>query len=264
VSASPLERFLQIFGTVADSVKTDIERLLDNYKVDTVEAELLPYIDWLIGWPTNFELPEGKRRKETLNAVSLYKRKGRADAITAFVESVAEWDVTAHEGWRYVMFSNDTRCTTPDVGSVDVGLIGTIGDELKYTPTQENWHCLNGLVLVLEPVGDVSDELTRITINKIDRIVPDELKTSWAKIAVILRPPTILETIVPMGEDFFAETLNYIETLGAPEESASGTWGPGILLMVSNVAARTTNTTTVRTHHEALGYAGTPPPAPYP
>jgi phage tail-like protein len=264
MAASQLERFLRIFGTVADSVKTDIERMLDNYKVDTVEAELLPYIDRLIGWPTNFELPEGKRRKETLNAVALYKRKGRADAIEAFVEAVAEWDVTTYEGWRYVMFSNDTRCTTPDMPSLDVGLIGTVSDELKYTPTQDNWHCLNGLVLVLEPVGDVTSELTSITINKIDRIVPGELKTSWAKIAIFLRPPVILESIAPPVEEHVEETINYIETLMPPEEESFALWGPGILLMVSNVAARTTNTIGVRTHHEALGYAGASPPPPYP
>lgn len=262
MAASPLERFLQIFGVTSDSVKTDIERLLDNYKVDTVEAELIPYIDALIGWPTNFELPEGKRRKETLNAVALYRRKGRADAIEAFVEAVAEWDVTTYEGWRYVMFSNDTRCTTPDVGSVDVGKIGTVEDELKYTPTQENWHCLNGLVLVLEPVGDVTDELTRITVNKIERIVP-ELKTSWAKIAIVLRPPITVES-VSVPEEVTTEQLNYIETMTPPEELATGTWGAGILIMVSNVAARTTNTITVVTHHEALGYAGPPPPPAYP
>ena len=114
----PLERFLSLFGTVFDSIKTDIERLLDNYDVADVQIELLPYIDALIGWDTNFELTGGQRRLETLNAVNLYKRKGRPDATETFVENIANWDVTLHEGWHHVFFSNTESCKTPIPASV--------------------------------------------------------------------------------------------------------------------------------------------------
>lgn len=260
--AAPLERFLGIFGVVSDSIKTDIERMLDNYKVDTVEAELIPYIDALIYWPTNFELPETQRRKETLNAVPLYRRKGRADCIEAFVEQVAEWDVTTHEGWRYVMFSNDPRCTTPNTATLDASEIGTVDDELKYTPTQQNWHCLNGLVLVLTPVGDISAELTAITIGKIDRVVPF-LKASWAKIAIFVSPPRVDEEIGVVTEEW-DQTVNYVETVGVPEEETVSLWGAGMLILTTNTLGRTTNTITVVTPHSDLGYAGPPPPPPYP
>lgn len=262
----PLERFLSIFGTVFDSTKTEVERLLDNYDVANVQLELLPYIDALIGWETNFELSGSRRRGETLNAVSLYKRKGRPDAIEAFVENIADWDTTLHEGWRYVFFSNDTRCTTPIPSAVNVGLVGTPGDELKYTPTQEDFHSTNGLLVELAPVTAVTEEIAGITLQKIDRLLP-RFVPSWANLNTLLNMPVTEETIgVPVEEfdegDF--DSLRFEPPFYLTVEDDDLTvWGAGILLMVSNEVTRTANTASVKTHHSGVGYAGTAPPPAY-
>lgn len=261
--SGPLERFLLIFGTVLDGFKTEIERLLDNYEVESVDAALIPYIDALIGWPTNFDLPELKRREETLNALSIYRLKGGAGALTALVENIADWDTTVHEGWRFVFFSNSSRCLTPTTG-VPVGVIGTPDDELKYTPTQDNWHGLNGLLLEIEPIAGVTDEITSITSRKIARLAPT-FAASWANLGLLLHPATSEETVAAPTDYALPYTIEAIEVeseVSAPSEVSTATWS-GILLLVSNATNRVTNTIGVKVAHANLGYSGAAPPAPY-
>lgn len=263
--AGPLERFLQIFGALFDSLKTEADLVLSSYDVAEVDVKYIPYIDALIGWPTNFDLNANKRRQETLRAVSLYKTKGRDLTAEAFIEGVADWDATTFQGWKYVMFSNDPRCTTPEPATVPIGLIGTDQDVLKYTPDTTNWHNVNGVLIKLEPVSGITDELVSITVRKIARIVPD-LLSSWAQLSLLLSPPASEESVPVMLEEEIGPvpilTLSP-ELVETPAEVHSAIGG-GYALMVSNEASRTTNNHLVRVHHAELGYAGPPPPSPYP
>lgn len=261
--ANDLERFTAIFGSVFDSMKTEVERLLGNYQVEDCDSSLLPYIDALLGWPTNFDLDERHRRQETLAAVTLWKRKGRKDALTAFVEGIANWNASAHDGWPFVMMSNTARCTTPVPATVQHSYMGTLLDTLFYTPTQQSWHCLNGMVLRMEPIAGITPELSSITMAKIEREAP-KLIASWALLGMIVVLLDEEEVDSIPAEDSPDALYNYEGAVVSPGEVYADTWGPETLLMVSNESSRTSNNVHVRTHHAGLGYAGPPPPAPYP
>jgi len=104
-------------GGVLASVCNSIGRILDSfrYRVDMqfetgydphrVDAALLPYIDQLIGWPTNFELPENLRRRETANATRLFQSKGSLTGIEDLIENVLGWSATLVYGVNHVLHS---------------------------------------------------------------------------------------------------------------------------------------------------------------
>lgn len=263
----PLETFWMILGRVYDSLKTDADQILRVYDVDRVDAAYLEYVDGLLGWPTNFDLGEQARRRETLNAVNLFKLKGRPRAVESFIEGVTLWDASVSQGWRRVMFTNDPSCTTPDPSTVSVPAIDTASDELFYTPTQENWKCLNGWGVTLVPVEGLTAELAAISIAKVKRVAPELLLPSWVTLSMMVQMPTDEEEVAAVSaEATWASVLSLateeVDALAA--ELYTDTWGAMVSLMVTNTASRLGNVATTRLHHPALAYAGPTPPSPYP
>lgn len=99
-----LFRFLQVLGKPLDELAERLQRFLDTkYDPSSVDAAFLPYIDHLLGWPTNFELSEPRRRFETASAVAIYKSKGANDALEAALQNITGWDTELEEGYRYVL-----------------------------------------------------------------------------------------------------------------------------------------------------------------
>jgi phage tail-like protein len=104
-----LYRLYQVFGRVFDLLKEDLDQILEKtFDVDEVDASLLPYIDWLLGWPTNFELDEIKRRIETKNASVLWKAKGTKDALELAIQTITGWNVEVIEGYPWVITAANT------------------------------------------------------------------------------------------------------------------------------------------------------------
>lgn len=103
-------RLLQAVGRIFDQVDEELDQKLRTfYNVEEVDAAFLPYIDWLLGWPTNYELSEIKRRVETLNVTTLWKAKGTVAALELVLQTVTGWDIETVEGWKWVKYSYDTR-----------------------------------------------------------------------------------------------------------------------------------------------------------
>lgn len=103
-----LQRLLQAFGRMFDEVRESAYRILrKRYDVETVDAALIPYIDWLLAWPTNYELSETYRRIETRQAATLWKSKGTASALELVLQTVTGWDVEVTEGWKWSLRSWD-------------------------------------------------------------------------------------------------------------------------------------------------------------
>lgn len=190
---STTKRTFQAIGRILDSLKEDIEQHREHgYDIDTVDFQILPYIDWLIGWPTNFELSEGNRRKETIQATALWQAKGTINSLELALQTVTGWNVNIFEGWKWVAHTSkeaplDAAVVPPDwnpptdgdwaalVGSVPAMttvdstdpklavFIGTPRDVNVYTPSTEDvsnagvgwpWQNLNGLAVELTEVFD--------------------------------------------------------------------------------------------------------------
>ena len=71
-----LYRLCQIFGKPLDEIKERLDQFsAKRFDPNEVDAAFIPYIDNLLGWPTNFELSEGRRRYETGDAINVWKAK---------------------------------------------------------------------------------------------------------------------------------------------------------------------------------------------
>ena len=94
----------QILGKTLDEYKQQLDRFSDTmFDFDNVDAHLIPYIDQLLGWPTNFELSELRRRKETSNAITLWKNKGTALNVEFAAQTLTGWNTEIVEGYNYVL-----------------------------------------------------------------------------------------------------------------------------------------------------------------
>ena len=99
-----LSRLCQIFGRVFDEVQDRLNQIdKKRFLPMEVDASIIPYIDHLLGWPTNFELSELKRRRETLNALELWKAKGTNDALELALQELTGWDIELTNGYEYVL-----------------------------------------------------------------------------------------------------------------------------------------------------------------
>lgn len=102
-----------------------------------VDAAFIPYIDGLLGWPTNFELRETRRRSETEDAVNVWKAKGTNDAFELVLQRLTGWNVDLYEGYNYVVTTATAEdaldANTPPVGwnpQVD----GVWADQVNASP----------------------------------------------------------------------------------------------------------------------------------
>ena len=83
-----LERFLSIFETVFTGLESTIERISDVFDPETTPKE---FLDWLAQWldlGLEEEWPADVKRRLIGQASSLYRRKGRPDALADFIEIV--------------------------------------------------------------------------------------------------------------------------------------------------------------------------------
>lgn len=206
-------RFFQILGRMLDQVQEEIDVLKSRrFDVDACDFQELAYIDWLLAWPTNFELSEAARRRETEQAADLWKAKGTIDSLELAIQTVTGWNVNVVEGWPWVARTYDGEPihdaasppaawnpatdgdwaelvekqpsvmrlfdTTPEFRA-DTGLPG---DQKMYLPDNtvyvENsgvgwwWQNPNGVLIVLEPVEDSAFALTETIVAKVARIAP--------------------------------------------------------------------------------------------
>lgn len=99
-----LNKLSQIFGRAFDEIKDRLSQFENKrFLPMEVDASIIPYIDHLIGWPTNFELGELRRRKETLNAIDLWKSKGTNDSFELALQDLTGWDIELTNGYQYVI-----------------------------------------------------------------------------------------------------------------------------------------------------------------
>ena len=138
-----LYRFLQVLGKPLDELSERLQRFLDTkHNPASVDAAFLPYIDHLLGWPTNFELSEPRRRFETSTAVSVWKSKGANDALEVTLQNITGWDAELEEGYKYVL----TTATAEDVLDASTPPTGWVESEDGVWADFVNGQAFNGTV----------------------------------------------------------------------------------------------------------------------
>jgi hypothetical protein len=105
-----------------------------------VDAAFIPYIDQLLGWPTNFELGELRRRRETLNAISLWKAKGTNNAFELALQELTGWNIELYKGYDYVI----TTATVEDTLDANTAPTGWVVAEDGVWADQVNDIVFNG------------------------------------------------------------------------------------------------------------------------
>jgi hypothetical protein len=238
------ERFYQILGRMFDQIKEEIEflkRIKSN--VDDMDFQDLSYTDWLLGWPTNFELREEKRRIETKQAPALWKAKGTIDSLELALQTVTGWNVTIYEGWKWVATTYNNELIldpasppagwNPATDGVWADLVDTVpsatrvfdtatdfrtntgfpGDKKTYLPSNEIvtenggvgwwWQNPNGILVLLEPASGADITLTEVIVAKVARLAP-MFALHYAAFTIAIRTEHT-EEWQPLGADLVTE-----------------------------------------------------------
>lgn len=136
-----LYKLSQIFGRVIDEVSERLDQFSQKrFLPMEVDAAFIPYIDQLLGWPTNFELGELRRRRETLNAISLWKAKGTNNAFELALQELTGWNIELHKGYDYVI----TTATVEDTLDANTPPSGWVEAEDGVWADQVNDIVFNG------------------------------------------------------------------------------------------------------------------------
>jgi hypothetical protein len=201
---STLYKLLQVFGKSFDEFKARMDKFnREKYKIDMVDAAYIPYIDQLLGWPTNYELSELRRREETGNAISVWKGKGAGDALELVLQNLLEWDVEIIQARDYVVTTatgdealvgqpaptgwdnnvdgswNQYRDSLPFNGTVDLSgrvvLRGGINDNFRVMadmPKKAWKNPFEFIVQLINPISGGKPLLGGLIRDKLDRIMP--------------------------------------------------------------------------------------------
>jgi len=112
---SPLRALLQVIGEQVAVVEDDIDRLYDNWFIETCEDWVVPYIADLIGYrevhdagePVPFETASGHRlnrilipRREVANTLRYRRRRGTLAMLELLAHDVAGWPARAVEFYQ--------------------------------------------------------------------------------------------------------------------------------------------------------------------
>ena len=195
-----LHKLCRIIGRAFDEASDRLDLFQETrYLPDRVDAALLPYIDHLLGWPTNFELSEKSRRDETGNILDLWRSKGTTQSLELALQETLGWSINLYYGYEYTLSTATAEdainpLNPPDGWSEAVDGVwsdivsnrpfnGTMSTAHTYTPDSEGssirtlynntgWHNIYGLLIELvSPV--VSDALSStLARDKIMRIMP--------------------------------------------------------------------------------------------
>lgn len=124
----PLRALLSVVSTEVDVIERDIERLYDNWFIETCEEWTVPYIGDLVGHdpvvPSNGDVTDPHvqerncwlfPRREIANIVRYRRRKGTLPVLEDLSRDIAGWPALAREARRQVAAMVDVRALTATV-----------------------------------------------------------------------------------------------------------------------------------------------------
>ena len=199
-----LHKLCKSIGRSFDEVQERLDQYKSSrYNIDTVDAAFIPYIDQMLGWPTNYELKETRRRLETSKIIDAWKSKGTSSAMIEALEDATGWNLEYYEGYKYTL-TTATRDDFLNPNSVPTGwdettdgvwadLVNALpfNGTYRHTPApphsftegdpantvcniynNDNWQNTYGLLLrLMNSVGDdyLSEALAK---EKVRRLLP--------------------------------------------------------------------------------------------
>jgi phage tail-like protein len=175
--AGQLRRFIDLFGSSADHLRSRADGLRALHDVDGVDYRILPRLAAMLGWDLSHGKPIPIQRHEIKYAAHLYGMTGTVPGCLIWIKRLTGWDVRLKEFWRNVFFTNDlgNPADPSDHGSrtVDtskpalVASIGRFEDTVDYvydTGTgPDDWYAYNMIGIFATPRADetVTDVLRK-------------------------------------------------------------------------------------------------------
>lgn len=142
-AGEPLRALLQVIAEQVDVVQDDIERLYDNWFIETCEDWVVPYIGDLLGEPPLASFTdvgalgsaENRRRqhaasprRQVAGAIGRRRRKGTPAVLEELVNGLAGWPARVVESFRLLHVQQAINHLRLDRGrSVDVADMGALG-----------------------------------------------------------------------------------------------------------------------------------------
>ena len=128
----PLRAWLTLVGEQVQDLQDDIERLYDNWFIETSEDWVVPYIGDLVGFrrtsaagePGDAVTARGRLlnrflypRREIANLVRRRRRKGTLSVLEDMAQDVSGWPARAVEFSRLVHFFQNVKHPQPTMGT---------------------------------------------------------------------------------------------------------------------------------------------------
>ncbi|HHS83506.1 MAG TPA: hypothetical protein ENK38_01075, partial [Gammaproteobacteria bacterium] len=127
----PLKALLRVISEQVDLVEEDIDRLYENWFIETCEDWVVPYIGDLVGYepvheagePSSLDTPEGWQRnkiliprREVANTIRYRRRKGTLALLEQLANDVAGWPARAVEYYTLLGWTQALNHLRPDRG----------------------------------------------------------------------------------------------------------------------------------------------------
>jgi len=287
-------RVLELFGIALDdfqALQNHLKR--STYDVGSVDAGKIPYIDQLLGWPTNFELPEGLRRNETTQVVSLWRNKSSARALELVMQNTIGWNVEIYEGMDTVFRLNYVAPENPPADWIegeadpeselpaDQQPCGVWNDvQRSYTatwadnssspirstdnlnmilPSNEGWQNTNGVLIRLLPGARSKTLLSELALKKAKNIVPLFLP-HYAQVFFTLTDLFVESLKLGFTSEFDDEFIQLppIEDYRLDIGVESGKYKSGLCLFSTYPIPTEMNNTRYRLHHVEIEFTCEP------
>jgi phage tail-like protein len=102
-----LQRFVDVFGTGLDHLRSRADGLRRLHEVDTVDHRMLEHLATWLGWDLGHDKSIPIQRHEIKYAAHLYRITGTLPGCAIWVRRLTGWDARVKELWRNVLFTND-------------------------------------------------------------------------------------------------------------------------------------------------------------
>ena len=158
---SKLKKFLEIFASQFDLMRSFIEGLPSISDLDHCSYELLPlYAQW-IGWDLSYQSTIRLQRHEVRYAVDLYRRMGTIPGCELMVKRLSGWECRIKEFYKNIFFSNKINSRSVSTSNSQLlRNIHTFEDSLHHTYDtglgEDDWYSFNTVGLFVSLIKSES------------------------------------------------------------------------------------------------------------
>lgn len=156
----PLKRFISIFETELDSIKTLADGILEINNVDNCNSMFLPKLAKNLGYVLDTSLSVIKQRGIVKTLVSTYKMAGTIPGLRQFIRKYTLWTVAG----AIIIVEKSKRCfktycpelseNSKTLDPADIPLKNKWNDVSYYTYNPDGWHSLLGLAIYVHTSAD--------------------------------------------------------------------------------------------------------------